>query len=204
MKKNWKLIIGVVFIIGGIGNVKTDLFVTIAGIAIGIAFVCLWYKQRKNAAKGAVHTGCEFNKEFAENHELKKEKYEAAGTRYYQENLKKLACKNPDWSKNTATLKLENKLHEKIYRYNFINKPVKLIPEPTNEHSKNAIMITVAGEKVGYVFEAETEHIKDVLENHNVKYISAFVHGGEYKVVGEESTEKLCENIGVIWTIAYV
>lgn len=95
-------------------------------------------------------------------------------------------------------------MHEKIYRYNYINKPIKLVYEPENENDPNAIMILIAGEKVGYVFADETARIKDILENHEVKYISAFVHGGEYKVVNESKTAKLSENVGVKWTIAYV
>ena len=203
MKKNWKLIVGILFIICGLACLP-NIGETACGVVIGAVLVYLWFKPRKSNKTQTEQTVFEYEAVSPEKRELIKEVHTVAGIGYYQDNLKKLACKNSDWSKSVAELKAEDKLHEKIYRYNYINKPIKLVYEPENENDPNAIMILIAGEKVGYVFADETAHIKDILENHEVKYISAFVHGGEYKVVNESKTAKLCENVGVKWTIAYV
>lgn len=117
---------------------------------------------------------------------LKKETFEVAGVSYYMVNVKKLYCSNPEWKKNRNALSLKDGETKKIFRYTFIQKPVYLIPEPTNKHDKNAILVQVAGEKVGYISQDENIHVKNILDKHDVKYISAFFSGGEYKIVSND------------------
>lgn len=116
---------------------------------------------------------------------LKTEEFTAVGINYYEENIKKLAVCNEDWKSRTATIVKNGKAWQKIFRYNFINKPVKLVPEPKNKADKNAVQVIIAGELVGYISREENVHVKDILSKHEVKYISAFISGGEYKVVSE-------------------
>lgn len=136
--------------------------------------------------------------------ELKEETFFATGVCYYLNNIKKLACKNEDWGKNLSSLKSEGKLQKRIYHYKYINKPVKLIPEPTNKHDKNAVQIVIAGELVGYIRAEEAPHIKHILSKCEVKYISAFISGGEYKVACEKSIDKVESEISVRIKIGYV
>ena len=119
-------------------------------------------------------------------------------------NVNKLACCNPDWKKNRVTLKAEGKLLEKIYRYNYIHNPVKLVEEPRNEYDKNAVQIIVAGELTGYIPAESALHVKDILKNHEIKYISSFISGGEYKIAYENGIDKHEENIKVKVKIAYI
>lgn len=109
--------------------------------------------------------------------------FEAVGVNYYLANVKKLACTNPDWKKRGNTLVKEGMAGKKIYRYSYINKPVKLIPEPKNPHDKNAVAVHIAGELVGYISREENQEAKAILAS-DVKYISAFISGGEYKTAG--------------------
>lgn len=140
----------------------------------------------------------------AEPRKLKEKVFSVAGASYYENNIKKLACRNDDWRKNAATLKSEDKLCRKIYRYNYINKPVKLIPEPTNKHDKNAVQVIIAGEVVGYVPVDIAIEVKDILKNHEIKYISSFISGGEYKVASVNDITKLDSLISIRVKIAYV
>lgn len=134
--------------------------------------------------------------------ELIKEDFVVAGVSYYKENIMKLACSNPDWRKHAKTLLAENK--HTVYRYNFIYKPVKLILEPSNEHDPNAILVQIAGEKVGYISCEENIHVRDILENRSVKYISAFVFGGDYKVISDAGLmDKGTQEVGINIRIAY-
>lgn len=135
---------------------------------------------------------------------LKKESFRVAGVYYYEENIMKLAVSNPDWKKNKATLKKERGLPLRIYRYSFISKPVKLIPEPTNKYDKNAVQVIIAGEIVGHVPSDLAAHIKNVVSSCDVKYISAFIDGGDYKVVREEETFKASDGISIKISIGYV
>ena len=123
-----------------------------------------------------------FKKE-SEKRELKIEDFEAAGVIYQAENIKKLACSNPEWKSTCKAIIANGHGGKKIYRYNYIHKPVKLVPEPKNEHDKNAIMVIIAGEHVGYVPSELCSHVKKILNKHEIKYISAFISGGQYKVV---------------------
>ncbi len=136
---------------------------------------------------------------------LIKEQVNIAGTSYYLSNINKLSVSNKDYRSKPATIISNGDAGKKIYRYTYVNKPVKLEPEPTNPHDKNAIKILIAGELVGYVAASDCRHIKDVLENHDVKYISAFIGGGDYKVVSlNGDVVKWSEHIHVSVRIAYV
>ena len=103
--------------------------------------------------------------------------FEAAGSHYYLDNIGKLACKNPEYGKKAL-----NTYSGRIYRYNYINKPVKLVAEPHNKHDKNAVMVIIAGELVGYVPADMCKQVKNILKG-EVKYISSFIGGGHYKQV---------------------
>lgn len=46
MKKNWKLIVGILFVIGGLGCLP-DIGATIFGIVVGAVLIYLWYKNYK-------------------------------------------------------------------------------------------------------------------------------------------------------------
>ena len=116
---------------------------------------------------------------------LKEEEFEGAGVWHYESNIKKLACPNPDWKLTKKQIAAAGRIGRKIFKNNYINKPVKLIPEPTNPHDPGAIMIMIAGEKVGYIRSDENEHVNAILKNHEIKALSAFIGGGEYKFLSE-------------------
>jgi len=112
----------------------------------------------------------------------KEEIIDIVGEDYCLKNIMKLGQKNSDYS-DSAQVNIENDLAmKKIFQYNFINKPVSLVPEPTNKHDKNAIMVCIANKKVGYIPADLTAHIRRIFSG-DVKFISAFVSGGKYKVV---------------------
>lgn len=124
----------------------------------------------------------------AQNAEFRKETFEVVGTYYYRENIGKLATRNPDWRKQGKALVNLGYANKHVYRYNYIHKPVRLIQEDENPHDHNAVMVQVAGEKVGYISADEAVHVRDILNRRSVKYISAFVGGGDYKIINEDGT----------------
>lgn len=136
---------------------------------------------------------------------LKKEEFIVVGTQYCLDNINKLACANLDWKHNTETIIADGKAGEKIFRYNYIYKPVKLIPEPENTHDKNAVYCMIAGEKVGYISRDYNVHVLDILKSHDVKYISASIRGGQYKIVLTDKTiQKYEDPINIHVRIGYV
>lgn len=111
--------------------------------------------------------------------------YYVVGTQYYLGAISSLARVNPDWKKSGAVLASEGKVMEKIFKTNYINKPVKLVPEPQNKHDKNAIKVIISGKTVGYISREDNRKVKRILTQHDVKFISSFISGGPYKVVSE-------------------
>ena len=135
---------------------------------------------------------------------LKKETVSVVGTSYCMDSIKKLYCSNPDWKKNRSALSLTDNEVKKIFRYNFICKPVYLIPEPDNKHDKNAIFVRVAGEKVGYISRDDNTYVGRILKR-DVKYVSAYIRGGEYKLVSKTGIiEKGEDEISIKISIGYV
>lgn len=132
------------------------------------------------------------------------ENFHLAGVSYYLDNIKKLACSNEDYRKSTKTLANNNLVMKRIYQYNYINKPVKLIPEPQNPHDKNAIAVYIAGELVGYISRDENIHVKDILDHYQIQFISSFIGGGRYKIVMDSNRVEICdENISINVRIGY-
>lgn len=132
------------------------------------------------------------------------EDFRVAGVNYCVENIQKLACCNPDWKRTAAQIIAKEKAGKKIYRYNYVYKPVKLEYEPKNPQDKNAIRVIIAGEKVGYISRDDNIHVRKILRDRDVKYISAFIGGGQYKVISaNKDIARLEENISITIRIAY-
>lgn len=139
-------------------------------------------KALSNSIKSSVN---DLDKEAHCGGKLVEEEFLVVGINYCLENLRKLACANPDWKKNGKSIISEGMAGKKIFRYNYIYKPVKLLPEPKNPHDKNAVIVQIAGEKVGYISTDDNVHVKKILAADRVKFISAFISGGAYKIVFE-------------------
>lgn len=136
---------------------------------------------------------------------LKTEDFCVVGVNYYTENLHKLACANPDWKNTIATIIKNDKANTKIFRYSYINKPVKLIEEPNNKHDRNAVQVIIAGELVGYISRDYNVHVKEILKKKNIKYISSFISGGQYKIILNDKTmikdeQQISINVRIAYT----
>ena len=96
---------------------------------------------------------------------LTEEDYHAVGVFYYESNIRKLACANPEWKKKAAETIKEGKAGKRIFKNNYVNKPVKLVEEAKNPHDPNAVAVIIAGELVGYISREENIKVKDILKN---------------------------------------
>ena len=174
---NWQIVVSVIFFIGGVGNLFTDFAGAVFGIVGGAAFL-YWGLKRKKPKK----------KERADSvdRSLKEETFRAVGVSYYEDNIKKLATVNTDWTAPIAEIVKAGKAGRRIFKYKYVNKPVYLREDPKNPHDKNAVAVIVAGELVGYISREENVFVREILKNHEVKSISSFIGGGEYKTVTED------------------
>lgn len=136
--------------------------------------------------------------------ELVKKDYEVAGVEYYLDNIGKLACINKNYRYGPKRLIESGLIQQKIFQYTYVNKPVKLIPEPSNRHDRNAIMVLIAGEKVGYISMDKNMEVHHILAHGDIKYISSFISGGNFKVVSlNEDVIKSKQFISINVRIAY-
>lgn len=190
---NWQIIVGIIFLIGGIGNITSNIGAFFFGTIVGAAL--LYWGIRKKKGKSAINSS----------RELQTETFRVVGVNYHLDSIHKLACSNPDWKCTAPQIISKGKAGERIFRYNFINKPVKLIPEPDNEHDKNAVAVYIAGELVGYISRDDNRHVLDILNKGDIKYISGFIGGGEYKVIHEnKEISKFEDNISIKVKIGHV
>ncbi len=119
------------------------------------------------------------------------ETFEVPGAYYHRTSIAKVANLNPDWRKTCKTLVKAGKVNKKIYRFERTTKAAELVEEPDNRHDKNAVMVKIDGETVGYISTEENLHVKDILKNKQVEEISATITGGEYKtIISEEQMIK--------------
>lgn len=176
---NWQMIVGAIFLIGGIGNLIENFFNSLITIAIGLILLYWGLKKKGLIKKPAPQARIE-------KRVLKEETFHAVGVSYYENNIRKLACSNPDWKLTAAQIIGSGKAGRRIFKHNYTNKPVKLQMEPENPHDSNAVAVIIAGELVGYISREDNIHVKDILQNHEIKFLSGFIGGGEYKTVTED------------------
>ena len=137
-------------------------------------------------------------------HALHKDDFTVVGMTYHPQSFARLQVANPDW--RTAKKKiLETGLAGKaIYHYTYINKPVTLKLDPTNRYGTDRVMVFIAGEHVGYLSEENDAHAREILEYGSIKYITAMITGGEYRIVFNDGTEQKNSNpLRVSVRIAY-
>lgn len=177
---NWQIIVGAFFLIGGLGSLANDLGSFLLGT---IAGGCLLYWGLRK--KGVIRKPA---KQLPAARLLTEETFHAAGVSYYENNIRKLACTNPDWQLSAEQISSSGKAEKRIYRHNYVNRPVKLVPQPDNEHDPNAVAVIIAGELVGYISREDNLHVKGIIENRGIKSLSGFIGGGEYKIVHEDGS----------------
>lgn len=175
----WFIVIGAVFFLGGLSQIFSNFGNGLVMVVIGAAL--LFWAFRKKILPGVFDS-----RNGAVGSSGKTEDFLLAGTSYYADNIGKLACCNPAWKYTAAKAATEGLIDRPIYRYNYINKPVKLIPEPKNPNDKNAVAVFIAGELVGYLKKDDNRHVLDILKMHSIEYVSGFIGGGDYKIISAD------------------
>lgn len=114
----------------------------------------------------------------------RKERIKVAGTSFRQENIKALGEHNDDFDLTKRELR-ESFEGEKVFELEF-DPVVKLVPEPENEHDKNAIRVEADGTLIGYVPKGKTKLVRELLESGRVHFVDVEITGGKYKRVDSD------------------
>ena len=121
--------------------------------------------------------------------------YPVVGMYYRPENVMKLAKKNSLYKLSNRKLLTAGYVMKRVYKYSFVDHPVKLVHEKKNEYDKNAVMVVVAGKHIGYIPAEDAPSVLNDLK-HGISDLSVSIYGGEYRVVALDGDDvKLEEDV---------
>jgi len=98
--------------------------------------------------------------------------FEVAGFFAYEKDARDLYELNPQYKNPT------NK-DKKYYKYKYFEEPCELIPEPSNEHDKNAVAVYCKGIKVGHIPAVDCDTAKKCIKKNYQATIS--IRPGVYR-----------------------
>lgn len=79
---------------------------------------------------------------------------------------------------------------EKFYELSFKEGPVSLVPEPSNPHDKNAIMVLIDGHHVGYIKSGSCAHYLNLIRAGRILDIKADIRGGRWIALFDDDVER--------------
>lgn len=123
-------------------------------------------------------------------HSLHKDDFAVVGMHYHPQSFARLQVANPEWRTAKKKILEAEPSGKVIFHYTYINKPVTLQLDPSNEYGVDRVMVFIAGEHVGYLSEDNDAHAREILQYGSVKYITARITGGEYKRIFADGTEQ--------------
>lgn len=125
----------------------------------------------------------------------KTETVKITGTQYYLEGIKSLMDENPDFSLSKKELAESYEPGDWVPQYESTATHVELIPEPDNEHDKNAVRCEINGVQVGYVKKGSCSHVKNLLKSPDFKGIvlEKFYCGKVKKIYEDDEGKIHCE-----------
>ena len=118
---------------------------------------------------------------------LKREQFQVVGIYYHMGEIGDLANLNPEYDLDGAELVKAGKVMQKVFRYRYTNKPVELKQE-------EYLNVYVAGKCIGCISSDDYQHVLDLIQKKDVKFISAYIYGGLYKVVSENGDAVSVDN----------
>ena len=193
MKKKrvlWKFVLGLFLVIGA-GNQRpmdtVDVLAVLAGLAlIGWGVAGLLRGRRGSPAPAPEPAPTTL----PDDHTLHKEEYKVIGCSYHKDSFARLQTANPDYRMSRKKLVESGLADTRIFHYTYANKPVDLQLDTTDQFGKDRVMVLIAGQLVGYLTEEDDDHVLEVLQHASVKYITAKVTGGEYRIVCADGKKK--------------
>lgn len=101
------------------------------------------------------------------------------GESYKKNEISSILSGNRIYNLPDETFILKAEPRNKVYRFKYRTADAELVPEPSNPHDKDAIMVLVDGVHIGYIPKEQCLEIKKILPK--VKSIKVDIYGGDYK-----------------------
>lgn len=107
--------------------------------------------------------------------------FHVAGVGFHEKEIEELGRENTDYDLSRSEIQDAGMENERIYRLEFDEMPVELIPEPENPEDPKAIKVVVGGTHVGYIKKGSTSRVRNLLAAGGK--VTAEIQGGEYKIL---------------------
>lgn len=183
--------VGIFFLIALIiGLLRTYPVITIIALIL-IAGAAFYVIRKKKAAATALPETAEVTPdatpaEPAPKPESEVRTYRVAGVAHYLDNLMSMMEPNYLYAYKKQELIDACCTNENIYKQTVNTDQLELVPEPTNTHDPNAIMVQLGGKLVGYIPAKDCEHVLKVIRDGRIISLTCKVEGGKYKMVDED------------------
>ena len=106
-------------------------------------------------------------------------KTSVAGSYYYSESISRLMKPNSYYKLPDG--KLQELGKERIYEYLPLHENASLIPEPTNAHDKNAVMVMVNHSLIGYIPAEDAPFVCKLITTNSLLSAKVDILGGNVK-----------------------
>lgn len=106
---------------------------------------------------------------------------DVAGASYYFDSIVRCMKKNPKYDLHDD--ELINLGNDRIYEFFPLNSNAVLMPEPNNSHDRNAVMVLVDNNLVGYVPAEYALFVKNLIYQKALSFAGVSILGGNVKIV---------------------
>ena len=111
----------------------------------------------------------------------KREHIRVAGTSFRQKEIKSLGEHNDDYDLTKRELR-EDFEGDRVYELDF-DVLAQLVPEPENEHDRNAVAVVADDVCIGYIPKKDSKRVRALITTGKIKRVRADISGGKYKLV---------------------
>lgn len=106
---------------------------------------------------------------------------DVAGASYYCDSIARCMKKNPKYRlPDDEIIDLGS---DRVYEFFPLDSNAILMPEPNNPHDKNAVMVLVENNLVGYVPAEYALFVKDLIVRKSLSFASVSILGGNMKMI---------------------
>ncbi len=104
--------------------------------------------------------------------------HKVAGTSYRRDVIASFGTLNPEYKK-------PKNRDMTVFEYTFPQRLMaELVPDPDNEHDKNALKVLIDGKHVGYIKAGSAKHVGNISEQYDA--VTAEIYGGNRKYYDED------------------
>lgn len=181
-----------------------QIFVGVILLAAGVLCILQSRKERnkKNQDTAAALVAARMA---AERNDIK-ETIKVVGTSFYKDEIEELGDENENYTLTKKGIIDEGLEDERIYQYDFCPVKVELVPDPENEHDKNAIKVIADGYQIGHVPADKCAYVHGLLSSGRIRKVDVEIYGGNYKYYDsdEEKLEKHEQDFGARLTLSLI